>query len=584
MPRSRKKKKSIGTGALVIILSVLMVVVVFVLAFVIREIRDSRAYENYMASAREGTLTGDYDSALSSLRKAAQISATDDCLLMMAQCYEAQGNYDKAVMSLRSMTAPSAAVSKKIAAIETARQQKLDSDRITVAGESHSITDTSLVLDNRGLGNGVMPEISAMYALDSLSLAGNAISDLSGLSGLAGLTSLNLNDNAVTDISALTSLTNLRTLYLDNNPIEDLSPLYRLQSLTSLSIKGIPVTKEDLAGLSAALPNCAVNGADLSSDKQVLALGGVTFDAGVTELDLSYCGINDISVLSGCRKLTKLKLAGNAISDISPLMDIPNLTNLDISSNSVTDLRPLMGLTSLKYLKASANSIFSTVSIGSNTSLLDLDLSGNPISDFSGIRKLKNLTNLNLSSTGLQASDIQYFTYLSRLVSLNIENNPSINGESYDELQRLIPSCSIRHSDLVYSIQAFGSTYDKNTTEIDLTGQGISDLSFLLQLNSLQSLRLAANSISNIYPFQLTESWRTLTYLDLSANYISDITPISCLYNLTTLNLSDNVITNITPLYSLSNLKELYLGGNPLTDEQIYELNRYLPNCSIVFR
>ena len=243
-----------------------------------------------------------------------------------------------------------------------------------------------------------------------------------------------------------------------------------------------------------------------------------------------------------------------------------------------------MGLPSIKYLSASSNSIYSTVSLGSNTSLLELDLSNNPLSDFSGIRKLKNLTNLNLANTGMQGEAVDYFLYLSRLVSLNIENNPSLTGENVDQLQRLIPTCRIRHSDLVYSIQAFGSTVEKNTTEMDLTGQGISDLSFLMQLGSLQSLRLAANNITNIYHFQYTESWRTLTYLDLSANYISDITPISCLHNLATLNLSDNVITNITPLYGMESLRELYLGGNPLTDDQIYDLNRHLPNCSIVFR
>lgn len=183
----------------------------------------------------------------------------------------------------------------------------------------------------------------------------------------------------------------------------------------------------------------------------------------------------------------------------------------------------------------------------------------------------------------MQAGDIPYFTYLTRLVSLNIENNSALTGENVDELQRTIPSCSIHHSDLVYSVNAFGNTMDKMTTELDLTGQGVSDLSFLMQLGSLQSARLAANNISNIYHFQYTESWRTLTYLDLSANFISDITAISCLSNLTTLNLSNNLITNVTPLYGMENLRELYLTGNPLTDAQIFELNSFLPYCSIIF-
>ena len=576
-------KKRIKLSSVILISAIGIAGIILSLSFAINDISESRAYDRYMSSAREGTLSGDYDSALSALRKAAQIDATDDCLLLMAQCYEGQGNYDKAVLALRSMSSSSTAVTNKIASIEEEKKQAAKSGQVMIAGESHRIEDTSLVIDNKGVGNEVMPEVAKMYALSSLSMAGNNISDVSQLTNLAGLTSLNLNRNNITDISALSGLPGLRTLYLDNNPISDLSPLMYLQSLTSLSIKGISVSKETLQQLSNALPNCAINGADTEDKSQVIAIGGSTFDIGVSELDLSYRGITDISVLSECSRLTKLNLCGNAVSDISPLMDLPNLTTLDISSNSVTDLRPLMGLPMLKTLKASSNNIYSTVSLGSDLTLSELDLSHNPISDFSGLRKLKNLVTLNLADTGMQAGDIQYFTYLTRLVSLNIENNSALTGENVDELQRTIPSCSIHHSDLVYSVNAFGNTMDKMTTELDLTGQGVSDLSFLMQLGSLQSARLAANNISNIYHFQYTESWRTLTYLDLSANFISDITAISCLSNLTTLNLSNNLIKNVTPLYGMENLRELYLTGNPLTDAQIFELNSFLPYCSIIF-
>ena len=39
----------------------------------------------------------DYDGALSILRKAASVEKTDECLLLMAECYENQGNYTKAL-------------------------------------------------------------------------------------------------------------------------------------------------------------------------------------------------------------------------------------------------------------------------------------------------------------------------------------------------------------------------------------------------------------------------------------------------------------------------------------------------------
>ena len=284
-----------------------------------------------------------------------------------------------------------------------------------------------------------------------------------------------------------------------------------------------------------------------------------------------------------CEKLTTLNLSGNAVSDLTPLMDIPGLQYLYLSGNHISDLRPLMGLTSVKYLDISANAVTSTVSLGSNTSLLDLNLSNNAISNFSGIAKLKNLNSLNLSATGFSDQDIDVFYYLTKLVTLNVENNYNLTGEGYEALRRLIPACNIAHTDLVYAVTADRYTVASDTRELTMENMGISDLSFLMQLNYLETVRLAGNHISNIYYFQYTESWRSITYLDLSSNEIADVFALTSLRNLTTLNLSYNQISNITPLYALTNLRELYLTGNPIAEQDLYALNTALPYCYIVY-
>ena len=69
---------------LLIVLAV-AAVAILTLAFLIRSIQDSRAYDRYIEEAQMSTLSGDYDSALSLLRKAAMIDPSDECLLMMAQ-------------------------------------------------------------------------------------------------------------------------------------------------------------------------------------------------------------------------------------------------------------------------------------------------------------------------------------------------------------------------------------------------------------------------------------------------------------------------------------------------------------------
>ena len=158
-----------------------------------------------------------------------------------------------------------------------------------------------------------------------------------------------------------------------------------------------------------------------------------------------------------------------------------------------------------------------------------------------------------------------------------------MTGEGYRALKSLIPSCSIAHSDLVYSVTAEKYTVASDTRELNLENMGISDLSFLMQLKYLEKVQLAGNSISNIYYFQYTESWRSITWLDLSNNQISDIYGLTNLWNLTTLNLSNNMISDVTPLYSLTNLRELYLSGNPVSEPDIRALNTALPYCYIIY-
>ena len=579
--RSRSPEKVRRSRIIFFTLVASAALLVSALAFMIRTIQENQAYDRYIETAQMNMLEGDYDSALSLLRKAGSIDFSDDCLLLMAQCYEAQGNYDRAIEALRNMTSTDAAITSKIASIEAKKKIKANAGLVSVAGSSHSITETSLVLDNRSLGDGVLTEIAKMYALSNLSLAGNGITDISPLSALGGLTTLNLSNNAISDLSALSTLTSLRTLYLDGNPITDFSPLYSLPSLTTLSIKGISMTDEALRALSNALPSCAINGAKTTENNQLIALGGETFQADVTSLDLSGRALTDISALSACRNLTSLNLSGNAISDITPLMDIPALQDLILSYNSVSDLRPLMGLTSIRTLDVSYNAVSSTVPLTGLVSLQDLNLAGNPVSNFTGLAGLTNLKSLNLSSTGIDDAASVGLYGLTGLSQLNLENNPAFTGDGYDKLRAYMPGCRILHSDLVYSVPAQSLTISSNTTVLDLANRGVSDLSFLMQLSNLVSANLSRNSISGVNAFQYTESRWTLTTLDLSYNSITDVTGLSGLQNLTTLDLSNNLITNIMPLYTLRNLRELNVTGNPLSADQIRDLNAILPSCFI---
>jgi Leucine-rich repeat (LRR) protein len=69
----------------------------------------------------------------------------------------------------------------------------------------------------------------------------------------------------------------------------------------------------------------------------------------------------------------------------------------------------------------------------------------------------------------------------------------------------------------------------------------------------------------------------------LSANQISDITPLRSLTNLWDLNLSANQISDITPLRSLTNLWDLNLSDNQISDITIlpYMNELYNLDCTL---
>ena len=566
-----------------VICTILAAVFIIALAVVLMSISDNRTYNDYMNQAQLLYYNKDYDGALSILRKAAAVEKTDECLLLMAECYEIQGNYTRALEVLRSMDTKKTVVASKIASIESKRKSLSATETVSIGGKQFRSGTTKLVLDNMGLDDSVLEEVMQLYAIDSLSIAGNNLRDISKLSTLGGLVTLNLSGNQVANLSPLTALTGLRTLYLDENPITDFSPLTQLSGLTSLSLKGIPITQSQLETLSRALPNCAIHSEQAQEETQDITFGGVTFSSTVTDLDLSEMGLRDISALANCQYLIHLNLSGNSISDLSPLMNLPYLQWLDISYNAVSDLRPLMGIDTLTFLNAAGNSINSTSALTMMNGLGTLYLDENPIWDFSGLRKVKTLSVLGLNNTGLDDVGLSYLKGLSMLSVLNIENNSDLTGEAVDELKTYLNACEINHSQLSYAVNFDGVEVLSDTVVLDLQGLQIADIDNIRKLGSLEVVNLSNNMISNLYPLEYADSRFTIISLSLRDNLIQDLTPISFLTQIETLDLANNDISSLQPLMTLTTLRTLILTGNPLSEEEVVMLRNTLIDCDIIF-
>ena len=108
----------------------------------------------------------------------------------------------------------------------------------------------------------------------------------------------------------------------------------------------------------------------------------------------------------------------------------------------------------------------------------------------------------------------------------------------------------------------------------------LKDISFLRGMPKLEVAILAMCSFSDISPLA---DCPELEYLELQSTEISDLTPLAGLKKLRHLNIANNLgITDLSPLYGLKDLKRLWIGSmTRLTNEQLDEIRRQLPNCDI---
>lgn len=566
-----------------IVMTVTAAATIILLALAMLGTVDAREYRGYMSEAEQHIQAGDYDSALSYLRKAAAINGSSECALLMADCYEQQENYEKALSALNLAQEPNDAVRSRMKEIERLRARALAAEKLNIAGKLVDYEAQTLVLDGVSLEKGLPEELSQLRALNSFSAVGAGLSDISALANYKGIVTLNLSGNNIKDISPLAEMSGLRKLYLDDNPIRDFSPLLSLTNLSSLSIRGMEIDEQLLKELSAALPDCAIYSDRASIDAVEISLGGVRFRSDVKELDLSGTGIREISALSQCGNLRRLNLSGNRITDISPLVNLPSLEWLDVSYNEIADLNPLISISTLRTLYAGGNRISGTAAVGAMSALTELDLSDNPVEDFSGLKKLRDLKTLLMRNSGVNDEALSYLEYIPTLTRLELDGNPEISSAAIESFQRSVPHCLVVVSNLVVTVEIGGQSLRSDTRELDISFTGTSDLSPLASMDCLKKAKLSGNGISNIYIFMYSDSRFTLQELDLSANSLEDITPLSMLLVLETLDLSGNNISTVNALMGMDSLKKLNLKGNPLTEEQVDALRVALPNCEINF-
>lgn len=331
------------------------------------------------------------------------------------------------------------------------------------------------------------PAPTDMLGLESLNAYGKGIVDLTGLEYASNLWDLYLRRNEISDLSPVALLSSLRRLHLYDNNISDISPI-----------------------------------------------SGLT---GLTELSLGANNISDISPIAGCTSLTYLDLYRNPLTDISLIAAFTHLRFLQLEAVPFTSLSPLYNLTELEEVMMNpahlAGADFSF--FGNCLNMRSLALRNAGLTDISWIAGLTQLNYLCLNSNAIQ--DLSPLSALTNLTGLVI---------NYNDITDISPLSGL-----------------SNLTTLQLGGNPIGDFGLIGSLSNLGWLVLPNCGLSDL---AFLEPLTSLRYLILSDNQISDISVLRSLQSLSSyVDLSRNNVSDISPLCEHTSLRQLDLSGNPLS-------------------
>ena len=254
------------------------------------------------------------------------------------------------------------------------------------------------------------------------------------------------------------------------------------------------------------------------------------------KLTLDNCHFRSIPSRAfwGLTTLKSLKIqtrnAGVLAIEVRALEGLRNLESLDLSGNYIRHVAPgvLCSLPKLAQLNLAQNEIASLSDLGLNQK---------------SCPNLAHLKSLDLSHNGISGITVRQMSQWPGLEELNLANN------------------------YVRSIEKASFLEAHNLKKIDLSNNQLSSLHRItFELKNLKSLILANNTINNIPDTIFHES---LTYLDLSGNFLTSISPrlLLNLSELKSLDLRNNELESIhgQALATLTKLTYLRMDGNRLS-------------------
>lgn len=373
------------------------------------------------------------------------------------------------------------------------------------------------------------------------------LKDLSVLEEYTGLEYLELNAETMSSIAGISRASSLRGLYIaDGDGISDFSELYDMPWLEELAIESQGL--KDI-GFVSGMDNLQYLSLEGTSVKSLNALADCADTLTALCLDENYY-VEDISPVFECTGLESLQLWADYQFDVP--MEVPdfsamtNLTSLTIENyDRFTNLALLTGLTELT---------------------IECPGSG----DGEPFKALTNLRTLNLVDMSIYDSLIEGVAGLEKLEVLNLEDSfiwcdisPVFGMPNLRELDLEWAECGLNPEKLSVS-ESLTSLKLVHTTFDSLSGDGSWDYGSndkeLSMQEVLEVLSPCMPRLQRLYvPEQELEALTFVTdlsellLLDVTDNYITDLTPLVGLENLVILMCEDN------PVQSTEGLEDVFI-------------------------
>ncbi len=252
------------------------------------------------------------------------------------------------------------------------------------------------------------------------------------------------------------------------------------------------------------------NSTPIVSENQVIRFTDINFENAVREA----VGKKVESVyVSDVQKLTTFSARVCGISNISEIMYFTNLEYLDLRGNHITNFMPIGNLRNLKYLDISRN--FSVMS-GNKEKGLDLT-------------PVQNLVLLEtLIATGNLITDISPLSGMIYLKELDLQNNRLTDVSA-------LAACT--------SLESLNLSYNYGINSITMNEQGIRSIACVSGMTKLHTLLVGNNILESL---EGVEGLTELKYVDITQNYVTDLSPLATCTKLDTLIASYNNLLDLS--------------------------------------